>query len=241
MEQHPMGEVPWPNWTQFRQHTAPREIQRGGVLDHQDGPLLQALPGRVPGETLLQGGRLHTRVGQEAIDPLGLSPAACGLRDGIARPLRERFQYGGQAGRKAFVRQNCSRRHPRRPECVRVHRASLTRYQSLLSATPFLLSTICLMGRSHQLTEVMGNAQMSKWGLTPQIPSDIEESGHGKDGPNAYRLQPYPYGLSGRNARFSRRDIPISWGFFWVLSLRKNRSPSFFGSVANFHLSRFRV
>src|SRR5439155_16658958 len=68
-------------------------------------------------------------------------------------------QYGGQAGRKAFVRQNCSRRHPRRPERVCVHRASLTRYQSLLSATPFLLSTICLMGRSHQLTEVMGNAQ----------------------------------------------------------------------------------
>src|SRR6266705_2184975 len=86
----------------------------------------------------------------------------------------------------------------------------------------------------------MGSS-MSKWGLTPPIPSDIEESGHGKDGPNAYRLQPYPYGLSGRNARFSRRDIPISWGFFWVLSLRKNRSPSFFGSVANFHLSRFRV
>src|SRR6266481_3613040 len=47
----------------------------------------------------------------------------------------------------------------------------------------------------------MGSS-MSKWGLTPQIPSDIEESGHGKDGPNAYRLQPYPYGLSGRNTPF---------------------------------------
>ena len=45
----------------------------------------------------------------------------------------------------------------------------------------------------------MGSS-MSKWGLTPHIPSDIAESGHGKDGPNAYRLQPYPYGLSGRNA-----------------------------------------
>src|SRR5439155_1747006 len=120
--------------------TAPREMQRGGVLDHQDGPLLQALPGRVPGETLLQGGRLHTRVGQEAIDPLGLSPAACGLRDGIARPLRERCQYGGQAGRKAFVRQNCSRRHPRRPERVCVHRATLTRYQILLS----FIKNICI-------------------------------------------------------------------------------------------------
>src|SRR2546426_11649707 len=58
----------------------------------------------------------------------------------------------------------------------------------------------------------MGSS-MSKWGLTPQIPSDLAESGHGKDGPNAYRLQPYPYGLSGRNARFCRSDMCISWGF----------------------------
>jgi len=82
---------------------------------NQDGPLLQALPGRVPGETLLQGGRLHTRVGQEAIDPLGLSPAACGLRDGIARRSANVSNMEAKAGRKAFVRQNCSRRHPRRP------------------------------------------------------------------------------------------------------------------------------
>src|SRR5215510_353724 len=33
------------------------------------------------------------------------------------------------------------------------------------------------------------DSPMSKWGLTPQIPSDIEESRHSKDGPNAYRLQ----------------------------------------------------
>src|SRR5437870_5469567 len=127
---------------------ASREIERGGVLAHQHGGLLQALPGRLTGEALLQGGGPHPLVGQEAIDPLGLSPAARGLRDGIARPLRERFQDAGQAGRESFVRQHRSRRHPRRPECVRVHRASPPRYQSLLSAAPFLLSTTCPLGHS---------------------------------------------------------------------------------------------
>jgi hypothetical protein len=48
---------------------------------------------------------------------------------------------------------------------------------------------------------------MSKWGLTPHIPSDIEESGHGKDGPNAYRLQPYPYGLFREKRPFCHRYL----------------------------------
>src|SRR4029453_60087 len=61
---------------------------------------------------------------------------------------------------------------------------------------------------------------MSKWGLTPQIPSNIEESGHGKDGPNAYRLQPYPYGLSGRNAPFFPSYFSRFLGFFWIASVR---------------------
>ena len=115
MEQHALGQGAGPNRPQLRQHVAPREIQRGGVLDHQHGGLVQALPGRVTGETLVQGGGQHPLVGQEAIDPLGLSPVARGLRDGIARPLRERFQDAGQAGRESFVRQNRSRRHPRGP------------------------------------------------------------------------------------------------------------------------------
>src|SRR5712691_7551628 len=127
---------------------ASREIERGGVLDHQHGGLLQALPGRLTGEALLQGGGPHPRVGQEARDPLGLSPAARGWRDGIARPLRERCQDTGQAGRKSFVWQNRARRHPCCPECVRVHNASSTRSQSVLSAAPFLLSTLCPLGRS---------------------------------------------------------------------------------------------
>src|SRR2546425_13303303 len=123
-------------------------MQRGGVLDHQDGRLVQALPGRVTGETLLQGGGPHPLVGQEAIDPFGLSPTARSLRDGVARPLRERFQDAGQAGRKPFVRQHRSRCHPRCPECVRMHSASPTRYQSVLSAAPFLLSTPYPLSRS---------------------------------------------------------------------------------------------
>src|SRR5712671_2895773 len=127
---------------------ASREIERGGVLAHQHGGLLQALPGRRTGEALLQGGGPHPRVGQEAIDPLGLSPADRGLRDGIARPLRERFQDAGQAGRKPFVRQHRSRCHPRCPECVRMHSASPTRYQNVLSAAPFLLSTPYPLSRS---------------------------------------------------------------------------------------------
>src|SRR5712691_9405404 len=100
------------------------------------------------GETLLQGGGPHPLVGQEAIDPFGLAPAARGLRDGIARPLRERFQDAGQAGRKPFVRQHRSRCHPRCPECVRMHSASPTRYQNVLSAAPFLLSTPYPLSRS---------------------------------------------------------------------------------------------
>jgi hypothetical protein len=68
---------------------------------------------------------------------------------------------------------------------------------------------------------------MSKRGLTPHIPLDIEEAGLGKDGPNAYRLQPYPYGLSGRNAPFCQSDIFISLGFIWLLSLRENPSQPF--------------
>ena len=70
---------------------APREIERGGVLDHQHSALRQALPGGVPGESLVQGGGLHPRVGQEAIEPFGLPPAARSLGDSITRPLRERF------------------------------------------------------------------------------------------------------------------------------------------------------
>src|SRR5215510_3686434 len=50
---------------------------------------------------------------------------------------------------------------------------------------------------------------MSQWGLTPHIPSDLEESGHRKDGPNAYRLQPSPYGLSGRNAPCAEELSPF--------------------------------
>src|SRR4030095_5196489 len=68
---------------------------------------------------------------------------------------------------------------------------------------------------------------MSKWGLTPHIPSDREESGHGKDGPNAYQLQPYPYGLSGRNAPFFRSYLSHSSGFFWTVSLRENLLETF--------------
>src|SRR5215471_18590510 len=68
---------------------------------------------------------------------------------------------------------------------------------------------------------------MSKWGLTPHIPSDIEESGHGKDEPNAYRLQPYPYGLSREKRPFCRRDISISYDCFWLTCLQLNSSPPF--------------
>src|SRR5215470_708263 len=60
---------------------------------------------------------------------------------------------------------------------------------------------------------------MSTWGLTPHIPSDREESGHGKDGPNAYRLQPSPYGLSGRNAPFAEEISPFLSIFFWLIYL----------------------
>jgi len=88
-------------------------------------------------------------------------PAACGLRMASLGRSAKRFQYGGQAGRKAFVRQNCSRRHPRRAQsvCVCIEHPLLgikVCCQRLLS----LLSTICSWAVSHQLTEVMGNAQI---------------------------------------------------------------------------------
>src|SRR6266436_3752294 len=143
-------------------------MQRGGVLDHQHGRLLQALPGRVTGETLLQGGGPHPRVGQEARDPFGLSPAARGLRDGIARPLRERCQDAGQAGRKPFVRQHRSRCHPRCPECVHMHSASPTRYQSVLSAAPFLLSTPYPLSRSRSSQKLWVMLSYGHWVQSPR-------------------------------------------------------------------------
>ena len=160
MEQYTLGQVPRADRPQLRQHVAPRKIERGGILDHQHSGLIQALPGRVTREALVQGGWTHPLVGEKAIDPLGLSPAARRLRDGIARPLRERFQNAGQAGPVSFVRQNRSRRHPCGPECVHVHSASPARCPSLLSAAPFLLSTIYPLGRSRKLTEVVGNGQL---------------------------------------------------------------------------------
>jgi len=161
MEQYPLGQVPSTDRPQLWQHVAPRKIQRGGILDHQHGGLRQALPGRVTRETLVQGAWTHPLVGEEAIDPLGLSPAARRLRDGIAWPLRERFQDAGQASPESFVRQNRFRRHPRGPECVHVHSASPTRSQSVLSAAPFLLSTICplVLSRGSQKLWVMVRAE----------------------------------------------------------------------------------
>ena len=84
MEQYPLGQVPRTDRPQLWQHVAPRQIQRGGILDHQHGGLRQALQGRVTRETVVQGTWTHPLVGKEAIDPLGLSPAARRLRDGIA-------------------------------------------------------------------------------------------------------------------------------------------------------------
>lgn len=54
-EQNPVGEAAKINRPSRRSRVAPREIERGGVLDHQHGRLRHALPGGVPGAALLQG------------------------------------------------------------------------------------------------------------------------------------------------------------------------------------------
>lgn len=97
MAQYLVGQAPRADRPQRRQHVAPRVMPRGGILDHQHGGLLQALPGRVTRATWVQGAEMLPLVGEKAPDPLGLSPAARRLRDGSARPLRQRGQEAGQA------------------------------------------------------------------------------------------------------------------------------------------------
>src|SRR5207245_9440856 len=115
------------------------------------------------GATLGQGGGQHPLVGQEAIDPLGLSPAARGLRDGIARPLRERFQDAGKrAGSRLSGKTVPAATRAAQSVCVCIARPP----RGIKACCPLLLSyyPLLVLGPLPQRMEVVGNGQGSSKG-----------------------------------------------------------------------------
>ena len=102
-------------------------------MDYQDGPLIQALPGCVPGETLLQGGRLHTRVAQfiTLCSAYNLAEARC-----ISCPLLG----SSLAKTQTFSRPSRAHGHPLRPS-TNCYKLSETFYHA--SSEPENRVTIC--------------------------------------------------------------------------------------------------